>query len=206
MRTSRREGSNEKRKVSLSPETTVKAPKIEESPDPLRLLMQRSNSGGLGLALAKRLSLGGGPGTATGLASDNPYNQFTTAVSQTSLRRTQTKGHLEGDETRRKRERSSLHKDKPHMFSQKEMFRNLKRVRTAEKQQEASRRKGSLRPKLSSKHERDSLRLSKERSRSSILRGAEGGSSVRTGSNLDDLLPSLPSEDARDLARTAYPS
>ena len=52
MRTSRREGSNEKRKVSLSPETTVKAPKIEESPDPLRLLMQRSNSGGLGLALA----------------------------------------------------------------------------------------------------------------------------------------------------------
>ena len=56
------------------------------------------------------------------------------------------------------------------------------------------------------KHERDSLRLSKERSRSSVFRGGEGGSSVRTGSNLDELLPSLPSEDARDYTRTAFPT
>ena len=145
VRTSRREGSTEKRKISLSPETTVKVPKAEEPPDPLRLLMQKSNSGGLALAHAKRFSLGGRPTTATGLASDHPYNHFSTAVSQTSLRRTQSKGHLESEEARRKRERSSSQKDKPHMFSQKELFRNLKRVRTAEKQLEASRRKNSLR-------------------------------------------------------------
>ena len=151
-----------------------------------------------------KMKRGTGTNRGAGLTSDNPYNQFSTAVSQTSLR-TMAKALGETEENRKKRDRSSSNGVKPAL-GLKDGHTGARNDCQQTAPTENDYKQSTTQQKLSANHERDSLKLAKEKPMLQQSYQPQGGgtSSGAPGSNWDDAMPSIPSEDAREQARPAF--